>query len=88
MEVTGNSEQWVMTGQDDNGGFLATESGVKQFQPWLGNSFALECRLFFPELRCGFGNQLYPPSAGPDGPVILGFKVNQTQSNHLSPFAL
>ena len=40
-----------MTGQADNVGFLATESGVKQFQPWLGESFVLQCRRFFSELR-------------------------------------
>jgi hypothetical protein len=40
-----------MTGQEHNVGFLATESGVKQFQPCLGESFVLRCRRFFPELR-------------------------------------
>jgi hypothetical protein len=31
-----------MTGQEDNVGFLATESGVKQFQPCLGGCFVLK----------------------------------------------
>jgi hypothetical protein len=40
-----------MTGIEDNVGFLATESGVKQFQPCLGGSFVRQCRRFFPELK-------------------------------------
>jgi hypothetical protein len=31
-----------MTGKEDNVGFLATETGVKQFQPCLGGCFDLE----------------------------------------------
>jgi hypothetical protein len=40
-----------MRGQEDNGGFLATESGVKQFQLSLWGCFILRCHRFFPELR-------------------------------------
>jgi hypothetical protein len=40
-----------MTGQDDNVGFLATESGVKQFQLSLGGCSALQCGRFSPESR-------------------------------------
>jgi hypothetical protein len=40
--VLGKSEQWKMTGNEYNVGFLATESGVKQFQPCLGGCFNLE----------------------------------------------
>jgi hypothetical protein len=36
-----------MTGKEDNVGFLATESGLKQFQPCFGGSFVLKCRRFF-----------------------------------------
>ena len=38
----GNLEQWKVTGQDDNVGFLATESGVKQFQLSLRGCFVLK----------------------------------------------
>jgi hypothetical protein len=40
-----------MTGKEDNVGFLATGSGVKQFQLSLWGWFVLECRRFSPELR-------------------------------------
>jgi len=42
IQASENSERWKMTGQDDNVGFLATESGVKRFQPCLGGSFVLK----------------------------------------------
>src|ERR1035441_2189762 len=51
IQVIGNSEQWKMTGQAGNVGFLATGSGVKQFQLSLGGCSVLQCRRFFPELR-------------------------------------
>ncbi len=41
-QASGNSEQWKMTGNVDNVGFLATESGVKQFQPCLWGCFVLK----------------------------------------------
>jgi hypothetical protein len=50
-QASGNSERWKMTGNEDNVGFLATESGVKKFQPWFGGCFVLKCRRLFPELR-------------------------------------
>jgi hypothetical protein len=40
-----------MTGHEDNVGFLATGSGVQQFQLSLWGSFVLPCRRFFPDLR-------------------------------------
>src|ERR1035441_6721633 len=40
-----------MTGQADNVGFLATGSGVKQFQLSLGGWFVLQCRRFSAQLR-------------------------------------
>ena len=40
-----------MTGQDDNVGFLVTESGVQQFQLSLWGCFVFECRRFPSELR-------------------------------------
>jgi hypothetical protein len=40
-----------MTGNEDNVGFLATGSGVKQFQLSLRGSFVLPCRRFLPDLR-------------------------------------
>jgi hypothetical protein len=40
-----------MTGQEHNGGFLATESGVKKFQLSLGRWFVLLCRLFSTQLK-------------------------------------
>ena len=51
IQASGNSEQWKMTGNEDNVGFLATESGVKQFQLSLWGCFIHKCRRFFPELR-------------------------------------
>ena len=42
IQASGNSEQCKMTGQDDNVGFLATGSGVKQFQLSLGGGFVLK----------------------------------------------
>jgi hypothetical protein len=45
-QALGNSEQWKMTGQEDNVGFLATGSGVKQFQLSLRGCFVLKCRRF------------------------------------------
>jgi hypothetical protein len=51
IQVIGNSEQWKMTGQKVNVGFLATESGVQQFQLSLWGCFVLRCRRFFPELH-------------------------------------
>ena len=41
-QVLGNSEQWKMTRREDNVGFVATGSGVKQFQPCEAGSFVLE----------------------------------------------
>lgn len=38
----GNQSSVEMTAQEDNVGLRATESGVKQFQLWLGGSFVLE----------------------------------------------
>jgi hypothetical protein len=61
-----NSERWKMTGNEDNVGFLATESGVKQFQPCLGGSFVLQCRRFFPELRSTTHTSSLRPSAAAD----------------------
>jgi hypothetical protein len=40
-----------MTGNEDNVGFLATGSGVQQFQLSLWGSFVLPCRRLFPDLR-------------------------------------
>ena len=40
-----------MAGNEDNVGFLATGSGVQQFQLSLWGSFVLPCRRFFPDLR-------------------------------------
>jgi hypothetical protein len=40
----GNSEQWKMTGHEDNVGFLATGSGVKQFQLSSGDALSLRVR--------------------------------------------
>jgi hypothetical protein len=31
-----------MAGEEDNVGFLATGSGVREFQPWLGGCFVLK----------------------------------------------
>jgi hypothetical protein len=50
IQTLGNSEQWKMTGKEDNVGFLATGSGVQQFQLSLGGCFVLQCPRFFPEL--------------------------------------
>jgi hypothetical protein len=47
--ASGNSEQWKMTGQEHNVGFLATGSGVKQFELSLWGCFVLECRRFSTE---------------------------------------
>ena len=44
IRATGNSERWKMTEKEDNVGFLATGSGVKQFQLSLGGCFVLQCR--------------------------------------------
>ena len=46
----GNSERCNMTGNEDNVGFLATGSGVKQFQLSLGRWFVPRCRRFSQEL--------------------------------------
>jgi hypothetical protein len=43
--------RWKMTGQDDNVGYLATESGVKQFQLSSWGCFVLQYRRFSPESR-------------------------------------
>jgi hypothetical protein len=51
IQALGNSEQWKMTGQADNVGFLATESGMEQLQLSLWGCFVLQCRRSFPELR-------------------------------------
>ena len=40
-----------MAGNEDDVGFLATGSGVQQFQLSLWGSFVLPCRRFFPDLR-------------------------------------
>jgi hypothetical protein len=40
-----------MTGNKDNVGFLATGSGVQQFQLSLGGWFVLKCRRFSAQLR-------------------------------------
>ena len=50
-QALGNSERWKMTGHEDNVGFLATGSGVKQFQLSLRGWFVHQCRRFSPELR-------------------------------------
>jgi hypothetical protein len=50
-QASGNSEQWKMTGKEDNVGFLATGSGVKQFQLSLGGWCVLRYHPFTPELR-------------------------------------
>ena len=39
IQALGSSELWKMTGQEDNVGFLATGSGVQQFQLSLGRCF-------------------------------------------------
>ena len=51
IQASGNSEQWKMTGNEDNVGFLATESGVKQFQLSLRGGFVLQCRRFSAQLK-------------------------------------
>jgi hypothetical protein len=51
IQALGNSERWKMTGNEDNVGFLATGSGVKQFQLSLRGWFVLKARRFSPELR-------------------------------------
>ena len=50
IQASGNSEQWKMTGQADNVGFLATGSGVQQIQLSLGGWFVLKCHSFSPKL--------------------------------------
>jgi hypothetical protein len=42
IQALGNSEQWKMTGNKDNVGFLATGSAVKQFQLSLWGCSILE----------------------------------------------
>jgi hypothetical protein len=39
----GNSERWKMTGKEDNVGFLATGSGVKQFHLLSRGCFVSRC---------------------------------------------
>jgi hypothetical protein len=51
IRASGNSERCNMTGNEHNVGFLATGSGVKQFQLSLGGRFVLERRRFSTELR-------------------------------------
>jgi hypothetical protein len=51
IQALGNSERWKMTGNEDNVGFLATESGMEQLQLSLWGCFVLQCRRSFPELR-------------------------------------
>src|ERR1039458_4547130 len=51
IQASGNSEQWKMTGNEDNVGFLATESVVKQFQLSLRGGFVLQCRRFSAQLK-------------------------------------
>ena len=41
-QASGNSEWCNMTGKEDNVGFLATGSGVQQFQLSLGGGFVLK----------------------------------------------
>src|ERR1039458_6187881 len=50
IQALGRSEHGKMTGHEANVGFVATGSGVKQFQlsPW--GSFALQCRRFSAQL--------------------------------------
>src|ERR1019366_3168504 len=51
IRASANSERCEMTGHEDNVGFLATGSGVQQFQLSLWGSFVLPCRRLFPDLR-------------------------------------
>src|ERR1035441_4537273 len=51
IQALGNSEQWKMTGKEDNVDFLATGSIVKQFQLSLWGRFVLQCHRFSPEPR-------------------------------------
>src|ERR1017187_6021033 len=51
IRAFGNSEQRKMTGKEDNVGFLATGSGVKQFQLSLWECFVLQCRRFSAQLK-------------------------------------
>jgi hypothetical protein len=51
IRAIGNSERLKMTGKEDNVGFLATGSGVKQFQLSLWGCFVLQCRRFSAQLR-------------------------------------
>jgi hypothetical protein len=64
IQASGNSEQWKMTGQADNVGFLATESGVQQFQLSLGGCFVLKGAPH----NTG-GNRSYGMNRGPGGNV-------------------
>ena len=41
-QASWNLEQWKMTGQADNVGFLATEGGVQQFRLSLWGCFVLK----------------------------------------------
>jgi hypothetical protein len=49
IRASGNSERCKMTGNEDSVGFLATGSGVAQFQLSLWGCFVLECRRFSTE---------------------------------------
>ena len=51
IRASANSERCKMTGNEDNVGFLATGSGVQQFQLSLGGCFALQCRRFSAQLK-------------------------------------
>jgi hypothetical protein len=51
IQASGNSERWKMTGKEDNVGFLATESGVQQFQLSLWGCAVLQCGRFCAQLR-------------------------------------
>ena len=68
IQALGNSVRWKMTGNKDNVGFLATGSGVKQFQLSSRGCFVREARSSLASDAC--------PLSG-SGPAPAGLRNSQ-----------
>jgi hypothetical protein len=78
IRASGNSERCKMTGQEDNVGFLATGSGVKQFQLSTRGWFVREARSSLP-------SGAYPLSGCGSAPA--GLRNSQPSQTNLPTLA-
>jgi hypothetical protein len=87
IRASGNSERCNMTGHEDNVGFLATGSGVKQFQLSLGGWFVpQERRLSATSPRAGNGStEVFKLVVRSSAPLHLPRPLSRAYANQVPP---